>query len=496
MPPRAGISDHAEPPSACDGAGRRSSLWRERYAEKHRLRRVASLPAGIDPPRRVRMYQRGDHFWLQWWDPHEKKTLSQRVDGDLIDAIAVARLIEERLNQLRFSGHHPGKYNHAELVQKYSADLERRADAGEIDFRTVQRYRAAMQHYLAFAEQPAVAKAYPQVARVDRDFQLRFAAFLSSRMVLPNGRTNSHPRPMKAQKFVMDVVRGMFAWAADPARGNLLPGAFRNPFVGCFRRTETLAGDPITEPDVTGTMAVELLLACDLFQLGIFAPLLLYGLRPGELGWIFWENVEEGWLKVACNQDLGYATKGRRDKRFPVLACLEGLWRQSNPWGQGLLYRCRGASADKTPTALSGASLGALIDEFNRRCRVSPPSGAAQRRGIRDAVMKNAGQLSYDRIKREFDQLARRLGWPAEATLKDLRHLFATSLENSGTPDFFKRYLLGQAFGKAPIVAYTHVTAAKLREHYQRAVATELAPLVDAVARRADELGTLPKSTS
>lgn len=103
--------------------------------------------------------------------------------------------------------------------------------------------------------------------------------------------------------------------------------------------------------------------------------------------------------------------------------------------------------------------------------------------------MKDAGQLSYDHAEQEFQQLARRLRWPAAATLKDFRHLFATCLQNTGMPEFYRRYLMGHAFGNAPIITYTHLTEDKVREHYQRALATELAPLVDAIQRRAADLG-------
>jgi hypothetical protein len=39
----------------------------------------------------VRIYARQDHHVLQFWDPAAKKTLYDRVHGDLIDAIARAR---------------------------------------------------------------------------------------------------------------------------------------------------------------------------------------------------------------------------------------------------------------------------------------------------------------------------------------------------------------------------------------------------------------------
>jgi len=98
--------------------------------------------------------------------------------------------------------------------------------------------------------------------------------------------------------------------------------------------------------------------------------------------------------------------------------------------------------------------------------------------------MKQAHQLKYDRLEGEVRTLAGELGWPACATLKDLRHLFSTCLENAGVPEFYRRYFMGHALGKAPIVAYTHITEEKIHEHYRRALAAELAPISDAIVQR------------
>jgi integrase len=467
--------------------------WAQKYRERHRLVRIQDFPRGIRALERIRIYRRGErYFLLQWWEPGLKRTLSQRVSGDLIDAIAAARQVQERMEQVRSSGIKPGKYKHTQLAEKYHADLERRADAGEIDPHTVQRYRAAIGHYLAFAEQPVIAKAYPQIARVDRDFQLQFSAFLANRLVRPNGRANSRPRPMQAQDFVRDVVRGMFVWAADPDRGGLLSDAFRNPFVGDRRQTASVAADLMREPDITTPMAAAFLATCDAFQLSVFAPMLLYGLRPGELGWLFWEQVDDDWLKVCCNGELGYFTKGRRDKRFPRLACINRMWRTVGEEKHGLIYRHRRLSSDSPNARLQGSSLAEVIDEYHRRCRDTGAPCAAEKQRIRNRVLRDAGQLTYHHVKREFEHVAHKLAWPASATPKDLRHLFATALENAGTPEFFRRYLMGQSFGRAAIVTYTHITPEKLCEHYERAANTELAALVDAIEQRADQLGIPP----
>lgn len=131
---------------------------------------------------------------------------------------------------------------------------------------------------------------------------------------------------------------------------------------------------------------------------------------------------------------------------------------------------------------------GALAAELRLRCEASHCDGAVQRRLARDRLMMDAGQLSYDHIEHEFQHLARRLAWPAAATLKDFRHLFSTCLESAGMPEYYRRYLMGHAFGNAPIVTYTHLAENQIEVHYQRVLETELAPVVEAINRRAADI--------
>ncbi len=449
--------------------GTDASAWGQSYSVRHRPIRVTELPAGIEPPKKVRIYQRAEHYLLQWWDRTQKKTLSQRVDGDLVEAIVRAREIDTRLAHYRSSGQPAGRLNHDQLVGEYLVDLTKRADAGEIDPRTVDRYRASLQcHYLPFVTQPDIARRYRHTTDIDRDFKLEFARFLQPRHVSANGNSRGATRPMRAQRYVIDVVRSMLHWASDAHRGNLLPAGFQNPFRQSNSHADQSGGHSIIEPDITTQMALEFLLACDAFQLPIFATLALYGLRPDELGWIFREDIHSGWVHVIGHPELSYKTKGRRDKQFPILKCLNSIWPAPFRAEQGLLfYRRQGRGSLASETTKQS-----LADELQRRCSDESQFSAAKQRQLRDAIMNDAGQLSYDQVRTEFGKLARHLGWPKCATVKDFRHLFATSLENANVPESYRRYLMGHAPGRAALVTYTHLN--RLREHYLRLLKSSL----------------------
>ena len=286
---------------------------------------IKEFPPGIAGPKKVRIYRRANHFVLQWWDKAEKRNLCERIDGDLLAALMRARQIDERLEHFRLASNGMAKTQHSVLVEQFSADLYRRADAGEIDPRTVRRYKSALNHYQGFVSQPKISRQYPHVSLVNREFALNLAAHLRSLQVSPNGHANSPGRPMRRPDYVVDVTRAMFDWAADPQRGNLIPDGFHNPFFRRGRASSTAVSVPVGEPDITIKMAVDFLATCDLCQLRLFSPIIIYGLRAAEPCFLFHEHVNAGWLDVPCLPEVNYFTKGRRAKRLPLIPAIAAL---------------------------------------------------------------------------------------------------------------------------------------------------------------------------
>lgn len=463
------------------------SLWKERHASRHKLHRITSFPTGISAPMRVRVYSRRNHFVLQWWDPGVRRTQSERINGDLVEAISRSREIDQRLEDRQRSGRCPRRVGHRELVERFVADLQRRADAGEIDPRTVSRYSSALtRHYLEYALQPDVERQYRYIATVNREFQLGFAAFLANVSVRPNGHQNSSPRPMRGQTYVTTVVRAMFSWGMDPEGGGLLPEGFTNPFVR-RGRPGGVHTDQFGEPDITLKMASRFIAGCDHHQLRLFAPMVLYGLRASEPSFLFAEDFDGHWLTVPCRPELSYFPKGRREKRLPVIPLVRCLLKVRNDRpGNGLLYLRRSVVQGREDAPLLHYSAEALAAEFFARCNSTGVRTAGERRRLRDRLFTEAGAITYDNTVAEFRKLARRLNWPGVATLKDFRHLFATAMENGGMPEHYRKFLMGQSVGRAPVVTYTHLN--EVRERYEEAVERSLQPLVLTIQRRYEEI--------
>jgi len=457
--------------------------WTERYGQKHRWERLDSFPPGITPLRKVRIYHRGTHHILNWWDPGARKNVSERVEGDLLAVLIRARQIDDRITALRTSGMpKPPRIGHDELVERYLDDLRRRADAGEIDPATVARYRAALDHYRAFCDQAEINRIYPSPARVNRGFQLSFAAFLANREIAGNGRAGAPAKPMRSQRFVLDIVRGVYEWALDPDRGGLLPEGFRSPFLKAAVKASPYHEDPLNEPDVTNAMAIDLIQACDLYQLRLFVPLLFFGLRAAEPCTLFIEHMTEEWLKIPCIPELNVLTKGRRDKRFPLLAEMKPFWDLLRGGRtHELLFERRRVLEGSLNAPLHRAPLVDLIAEYRRRCEKE--QSAAGRARVRDRLLRDAGGIDYDDVQGEFASLAIRLGWPRRATVKDLRHLFATTMNNAAMPESYTKYLMGHSPGRGVALnSYVHLN--RLAEHYAEAVQKEWSGLLKPVLDR------------
>lgn len=452
--------------------------WK-RYKARHAFQRVIDFPKGITCPGKIRIYQRSGHYLLQWWSSRDRKNVSQRVDGDLVTAISKAREIEAALGADGSSGIGNQRRHLLDLIEPFRADLKARVGAGEISPATFNRYSAALSHFVHFATLPKTARDFPMVNHTNREFALRFAAFLRERPIAPNGHPNTTKRTMRSGAFVLDVARALFEWAIDPDRGALLPEAFRNPFRRNAQNVRQVPDDPTRPPDITVEMATEFLRSADDYALRLFAPLLLFGLRATEPRFLFGEHVQDSWLLVPNLIGLAYFTKGKRDKKFPLVAPLS---QTLGPGQTSLLFVRRQALKKGKDTPLLGLTLEDLVEEFRRRQTRRGARDAMAKQELRDAILHEAGAISYDDIHAEFQRLARRLEWPRQATLKDFRHLFATSMANAGMPEPYRRYLMGHAPGREAIVRYTHLD--KLREHYERALHSEFAPVLEVLKAR------------
>jgi integrase len=469
------------------------STWGSKYGSRHRFVAVDNPLLPNSKFGKVKVWQRGSHqgpgphrFVLEWREGG--KNGRDYVTGDLFTAIEKARRIDERLTVAGRSGVACHVVSIPELVRRYLESEERRADAGEIDANTVDRYQTALQKLLGYVEtEGGVSRA--RAGAVGSEFVLGFMSYLRTLEVHPNGHPHSSPQPMTESgvRFVLSAARAAWSWALrqDPP---LLPEGLRNPF------TAHIPAKPyrglVTEDEFRSEGVVRFIEHCDLYQLPLMAPLILYGLRAAEPQFVMIEhwNTLDNSLAVNCDADLQHLTKGRVNKRFPVPSVLDTLLGLMSGWRRGgPLFVRRAVACGTIEPRLSEPTRETLASEYRRR--VTNVRSAARRKAIRRRLMLDAGAADYDQIDAEFREVAQRAGLGPEWTLKGLRHHFASSLERANIPHYLRKYFMGHRVPQDPLKVYTEITFEDVEEHYGRLLATKLAPIVEAIQERAKALG-------
>jgi hypothetical protein len=146
-------------------------------------------------------------------------------------------------------------------------------------------------------------------------------------------------------------------------------------------------------------MAVGLLRACDDYQLRLFATLIFYGLRAAEPTYLFGEHLDDQWLRVPCIPELGYTTKGKRDKRLPLFEPLKTMLGRAKP---GLLFVRRAVAEGREQCPLLGQlPIVAGFEELLLLLRRKYDDRAALLNGIRSISIARNGFWPYgDRCQR------------------------------------------------------------------------------------------------
>lgn len=120
--------------------------------------------------------------------------------------------------------------------------------------------------------------------------------------------------------------------------------------------------------------------------------------------------------------------------------------------------------------------------------RVDGVKSADQRERIREKLLSETGAVTYDQIAREFE-LARDLaGFGKEVTLRQLRHHFSRAMEIAGLSEYTRKYLMGHKLPKEALAVYTQVEFSHIVSEYNKLLAGTLAPIIQAMTRRLDEI--------
>ena len=312
---------------------------------------------------------------------------------------------------------------------------------------TVRRYRTAVEHLASYV---AGARGNLRTDRFDTSMAERFVRYLRTTKVSPNGHANTRLRRMrdKGIVFILGTCRALFNFAREQRH---LPAYAPNPFSGlAIERMPIDDAKPIRP--LTPEQEVAFFSACDPWQFRVFFILAFTGLRVGELTHLLIDNdvsFDDSLIRIRNKPGLRWQVKTRNLRDVPLLPEAREVLRtcvgdsRSGP----VLLRRRFACTGLRPP-LAGRSMPELEREVTNRieaaqARQDAPLTRLQVHRIGWTVWRDAGAVKETTIRTEFMRITKRIGLGHLTCPKDLRHLFATSLQAAGVDPMVRRDIMG-----------------------------------------------------
>ena len=312
---------------------------------------------------------------------------------------------------------------------------------------TIRRYRTANQHFGGFV---ATRHGKQRADRFTTGMAEEFVRHLRTIQVAPNGHPNASRRALrdKGVVFVLQACRALFGFGAKQRH---LPAYAPNPFsMLAIERMPIEDAKPIRP--LTPQQEVVFFQACDTWQFPIFFVLAFTGLRVGELTHLLIDHdlcLEESVICITNKPRLFWQIKTRNLRHVPLLSEVVDMLR-GHIGGRttGPVFRRRRFSAGVSSPLLVDRSVVELEEEVVRRVEAardarSDPLGRLDVAKIARSVWQDAGAIKETAIRVEFMKITAKIGLAHLTCPKDLRHLFATSLQAAGVDPMIRRDVMG-----------------------------------------------------
>jgi len=374
-----------------------------------------------------------------------------------------------------------------ELCNRFLA--EKRQLCGKATARTFQSRLVPL---IEYAEQPEVRRRWPLAMNIDRQFATQFRAFLFARQTTPNGHPGSVEKNVSPGQVlnILDCTRSLLHWARRPEI-NQLPSTFVSPYtkeiVGERARKDPLR--PAVFPLERRIALVALMNRWDLCQLAI--PLVLPLRCEDYAGLLISEvDLEQRLLRFGTRLSGRDFNKGRQSFVCPFPQELDLLLRacaSSRP--DGPLLRKRSVWEGRRRPRLAVATPPDVVAHFENAIRDAKPTDVQTTQDLKRlvrSVLLDMGGVSEDALAKSFKSLIARasLVLPAGARFYDLRGSCTTDLEQSGVSHLVQRYVTGHTTSDI-LFQYASIDPAGQMQKYF----THIQPLLDAIQRRATQLG-------
>lgn len=414
---------------------------------------------------RVTVYQRGDRYWVYY---RQGKAIRRAIGTDRQEALAVAAKINAELAEGA-----PAllSFQPISLDSLIACWLDHHEHVRRSAVNTVNRYRTAIQHLKRFVESthPAI-----RADRFDARMAEQYVRHLRTTKVTPNGCRGATRRTMrdKGVIFVLEIARALFNFGRDRRH---LPAYAPNPFSSlALERMPIEDAKPIRP--MTPDQEQQFFKACDEWQFRTFFLLAFTGLRVGELTHLLVDHdvrLDQGLIRITNKPGLFWQVKTRNIRDVPLLpevasvleSCIAG--RRTGP-----VIRRKWIAQDKLTAPLAGRTIIELENEVQSRIKAaqaerSEPMTREDTVDIARSVWRDAGAIKESEVRVEFMAVTKRIGLGHLTCPKDLRHLFATSLQAAGVDPMVRRDIMGHT-SLEMTAHYTHTQNGTRRRELSR----------------------------
>ncbi|MBD3675704.1 MAG: tyrosine-type recombinase/integrase [Planctomycetaceae bacterium] len=424
---------------------------------------------------RVRGDLRGKVWYLTYYDQGRRHR--PRVGPDLDEA---RRHAAEINSQLENCAPVSSSFRSIKIVDLQERWLDHHETVTRSSLKTISRYRSATNHLIVFVTDSRVPASTGQFRVEHAEL---FVKHLRAVHVSPNGHPHSEKRPLrdKGLRYILEVCRSMFHFASQ--RRHLPPYA-SNPFTALqIDKIPTEDSKPIELFD--DEQERQFLEATDDWQFPIFLTLMLTGLRPGELSYLFWpDDIDEQLRAIVIRNrpQLGWQVKTRRERMIPLHPVLYRviklctLNRQS-----GTLFQRRRFTNSKPPP-LATRPLDVLEKELllrvdQKEAELERQLSRVERQQVCRTIWRDVGLIKSDYLRTSFIHICNKAELNGFTSPKMLRHLFATTLQEGRVDPLIRNELMGHSTNATsrsnPLgmtATYTHTRPATMREQLERAL--------------------------
>lgn len=231
---------------------------------------------------KVSIYRRGRSYWIYFRD--KGRTIRKKIDGNLAVARATASQINVHLEQGCSS---PFSFQTKPISRVVNDFIEHCRMVRGLRIRSVQRYRAALDHFLDFVNTKPHLRNIDQVKESTVD---EFVRYLRKLKRVRSGEKNGPQGKYKTGGivFILSTCRTLFNYAR---KYRLLSPYEDNPF-SSFPIEKIRAREPSSVNLLNGSELSKFFRACDDWQFPLLFILSLYGLCAGELAHLLISDVD------------------------------------------------------------------------------------------------------------------------------------------------------------------------------------------------------------